>query len=153
MKDVLERWEEPVTSRDQIEDVPMEDVLRFRRALAFMDEADPFGEDFGPAATRDECIESAHHVFSGLEKVSSKSKKVPFTVFELLCMKDDGVMDTKKRTALRRLFRPDADESLSLLMFVTSCDSVYRRLRYFRASVENGTALDQTYVFFKHSLF
>jgi hypothetical protein len=145
IKELLERWEEPVMTRNQKDDVPIEDVLRFRRALAFMDEKEPFGEDFGPAATRDECIESAHHVFCGLEKLSSSSGKIPFSVFELLCVQDDGnTTDPKKRAALRKLFRPDAEESLSLLMFVTSCDSVYRRLRYFRASVENGTILDQT---------
>ena len=45
---------------------------------------------------------------------------------------------------LRKLFRPGRDESLDLLMFVQSVDSLYRRLRYFRASVSNAGSLDRT---------
>jgi len=44
---------------------------------------------------------------------------------------------------LKRLFRPDRFNEISLLAFVQTCDSVYKRLRYFRASVGNSSVIDQ----------
>jgi hypothetical protein len=44
---------------------------------------------------------------------------------------------------LKRLFRPDRFNELTLLAFVQACDSVYKRLRYFRASVGNSSVIDR----------
>ncbi len=41
-----------------------------------------------------------------------------------------------------RLFRPDKFDEVSLLAFVQSCDGVYKKLRYLRASVGNSTLID-----------
>lgn len=58
-------------------------------------------------------------------------------------MEDDGTCDEVKKRALKRLFRPDKDGALTLLAFVHSCDSLYRRLRYFLATVNNSASLDK----------
>jgi hypothetical protein len=42
-----------------------------------------------------------------------------------------------------RLFRPDRFDEVTLLAFVQSCDGVYKRLRYLRASVGNSTSIDR----------
>lgn len=118
-------------------------MLRFRRALAFMDETYPFGEDFGIASNRDEAISSAENVYRRLCKISTVDGHLPFKTLALIAMEDDETYDNVKTTAVRRLFRPDKDEKLTLLAFVHCCDSLYRRLRYFLASVNNSASLDK----------
>lgn len=44
---------------------------------------------------------------------------------------------------LVRLFRPDRFDEVTLLAFVQSCDGVFKRLRYLRASVGNSTSIDR----------
>jgi small-conductance mechanosensitive channel len=124
-------------------DATIEDVLRFRRALTFMDEFYPFGVDFGPASTRDESISSAEAVYSKLCKLGKESGRLPFSTLALIAMEEDETYDDVKKRALRRLFHPDADKTLTLLAFVQSCDTIYRRLRYFLATVNNSASLDK----------
>ena len=40
------------------------------------------------------------------------------------------------------MFHPDARNEVSMLSFVQACDSLYRTMRYFRASVGNASVID-----------
>jgi small-conductance mechanosensitive channel len=142
IKNLLDRWEEPTNKLEKTTDASIHDILRFRRALAFMDEPCPFGETFGPASTRDECIESAHQVYARLLNLTTDSPVLPNGVLIMLATEEDGTINKTKRIALRKLFRPDRYDQLPLLAFVQSCDTLYRRLRYFRASVGNASVID-----------
>jgi hypothetical protein len=151
----------------QAKNITIHDVLRFKRALGYMDEPRPFGDAFGPASNRDEAIESAHHVYwdltkfedsssgSSLENIvddnnnkstisitSSKRAVVNFDLLALITNDEHGEVVPAKYQALKKLFRPDARNELSLLAFVQSCDNVYKRLRFFRAAVSNSSAID-----------
>ena len=63
-------------------------------------------------------------------------------VFVFQAYEADGNFDERKAKGLVRLFRPDKFDELSLLAFVQSCDGVYKKLRYLRASVGNSTLID-----------
>lgn len=142
IKQMLDRWEEPVNKQDKNSAASIRDVLQFRRALELMDESHPFGEAFGEAAKRDDCIMSAHEIYSRLMKLTPKEKTLPF---ESLVMIAQGLEEEEahyKRGALLKLFRPDRDKKVPLLAFIQTCDTLYRRLRYFRASVGNATVID-----------
>jgi hypothetical protein len=125
--------------------VSIHDVLLFRRALSFMDERFPFGVDFGPASSRDECIQSSIKIFDELCKLSAVGgpERVEFRILALLAECENGEIDEIKRATLKRLFRPHTDGCLTRFMFVQSCDNLFRRLTYFRASVQNSSSLDQ----------
>lgn len=141
IKNQLERWEEPSNRADKSGVASIADVLKFKRALSLLDETKPFGDDFGPAATRDQAIESAMSCYNRLLGLGYTSS-VPFTTLELITV-SDGVVDKRKVATLRQLFRPDRTGNLTLPAFVQSCDAIYKRLRYFRASVGNASVIDQ----------
>jgi len=69
--------------------------------------------------------------------------EIPFENICLGAVDDDGAIDEAKVKALRRVFRPDSRDKLPLLDFIQSIDSVYKRLRFFRASVGNGSVIDR----------
>lgn len=108
-----------------------------------MDEVYPFGQDYGIGSTRDEAIASAENVYRRLCKIKTFKNRLPFETLAIVALNDDESYDNVKRRALRRLFHPDKDGVLTLLAFVQSCDSLYRRLRYFVATVNNSVALDK----------
>ncbi|KAL3902660.1 MAG: hypothetical protein SGILL_010746, partial [Bacillariaceae sp.] len=60
---LLEHWEEPVNRADKSLNASISDILRFRRALTFMDDNYPFGEAFGPAGTREQVVASSSNVY------------------------------------------------------------------------------------------
>ena len=70
------------------------------------------------------------------------SPTVHFDVFGVLAYSIDGTFDQQKAKSLVRLFRPSKFDDVTLLHFVQSCDSVYKRIRYLRASVGNATLID-----------
>jgi hypothetical protein len=148
IKSSLDRWDEPVQRIQKMES-SIKDVLRFRHAIALMDESNPFGEAFGSASTRDECIESAVHVYWRLMKLTPDAAVLPYDTLTMLT-EDGGSFESLessteeqgKKLALKKFFRPDRRGNLPLLSFTQSCDSLYRRLRYFRASVTNASAID-----------
>jgi hypothetical protein len=107
-----------------------------------MDESCPFGESFGPASTRDECIKSAHQVYARLLNLTPDSPVLPNDVLITLATEEDGTINNMKRIALQKLFRPDRYDQLPLLAFVQACDTLYRRLRYLRASIGNASVID-----------
>jgi small-conductance mechanosensitive channel len=65
-----------------------------------------------------------------------------FDIIGVLAYNLDGTFDERKAKNLVRLFRPDKYDEVSLLHFVASCDNVYKKLRYLRASVGNSTQID-----------
>lgn len=144
MKDLLDAWEEPINKRDKKknEEATIQDVLQFRRALELMDIDRPFGEAFGTASNRDKCILSSHSVYRRLVKMTPEDDNLPFATLNLLAVENDEEEKQAKSAALLKLFCPDRDGKVTLLAFVQSCDSLYRRLRYFRASVGNASVID-----------
>ncbi len=144
MKDLLDAWEEPTNKRDKNknEEASIQDVLQFRRALELMDIDRPFGQAFGSASNRNECILSSHTVYSRLMKMTPDDDVLPFATLNLLAVEEDEEEKQAKSAALLRLFCPDRHGNVTLLAFVQSCDSLYRRLRYFRASVGNASVID-----------
>ena len=71
------------------------------------------------------------------------SNTLSFDVICLLTFKADVVADEDKMKALKNMFRPDRFDEISLVAFVQACDSLYKRLRYFRASVGNASIIDR----------
>jgi hypothetical protein len=154
VKDLLDRWEEPVNKLDKASDgSAIHDILKFRRALSYMDESHPFGESFGPATTRDECIASAHSVYYRLLKLTPDIDVLSNEVLSMLAQDEDGNEIVPKQVALKRLFRPDRYNQLPLLAFLQSCDTLYKKLRYFRASVGNASVIDHILEWQFDSLF
>jgi len=118
-------------------------VVKFRRVLSFIDETMPFGVAFGPAANRNECLDSAHNLYWRLLKLTPENQEsIPFSTIALAAMADDGHVDEAKKRALRRLFRPDAHDVLPIVPFIQSIDTTYKKIRYFRASVGNASVID-----------
>ena len=124
----------------QTVDASIADILTFRQALSYMDDEHPFSFSFGPASTRAECVKSAQSTF---KRLADTEKTVSFDVLALLAVDDNGVADRKRSEKIKQLFRPDNTNSLTQLAFVQSCDAIYRRLRYFRASVGNSSVIDK----------
>jgi hypothetical protein len=108
-----------------------------------MDLEYPFSESFGLASTRDEMIKSAEKVYTRLLKLSPGSTLLPYSVLAALCENDDGTIDKAKRRSILKLFRPDMSEEVTFLSFIQICDSIYKKLRYFRASVGNASVIDK----------
>jgi len=143
IKDLLERWEEPHNKKKKDESASIHDILQFRKALAYMDDSHPFSASFGPSDNRDRCIKSAQKVYQQLLKFAPESDEIlPFEVLGALAYDEEGnVLETKKQ-ALVKLFRPDRHNQITMLAFVQTCDWVYRKLRFFRASVANSSLID-----------
>ena len=118
-----------------------------------MDLDHPFSEAFGRASTRNEMIISSEVVYNRLMKLSLERDILSYTVFDILLLQEDGSEDREKRRALRNLFRPDGDDNLPLLSFVQTCDTIYKRIRYFRASVGNASVIGTLYYVMKGEKF
>ena len=142
IKDLLDRWEEPVNKSDKSNETSIQEVLKFNRLLQFIDNQHPFGEAFGSCANRDECISASHNVFRQLLRITPGRLVLPFSTLALAAYNDSDDEDLSKQKALRRVFRPDRRDDLTLLAFVQSVDAVYKRLRYFRASVGNASVIN-----------
>jgi len=142
IKYLLDRWEEPVNKSDKSSETSIQEVLKFNRLLLFIDNQHPFGEAFGSCANRDECISASHNVFRQLLRITPGRHVLPFSTLALAAYNDSDDKDLSKQKALRRVFRPDRRDDLTLLAFVQSVDIVYKRLRYFRASVGNASVIN-----------
>jgi hypothetical protein len=118
------------------------DILKFQRVLQSIDATYPFGEDFGPCKSRDDCIASAHSVYWKLMALSPDSSALPFETIALGAIDADGLVDEAKYNAYHRVFRPDARDQLSLSFFIQSIDTVFKHLLFFRASVRNNSVID-----------
>lgn len=65
-----------------------------------------------------------------------------FDVIGLVAFDADGTEDEAKMLALKNMFRPGRFNEITLIVFVQACDSLYKKLRYFRASVGNASLID-----------
>jgi hypothetical protein len=142
LKQQLDRWQEPQNKLDKSVDVSIADILKFRKALTYMDDPFPFGFSFGPGATRNQVIRSSRKTYKRLIR-SANLVTLSYDVIMLLAITEDGSIDAVKDRALKRLFRPDHHKQLTLLSFVQTCDTVYKKLRYFRASVGNASVINK----------
>ena len=143
MKNLLDRWDEPVNKMDKVVPPSIHDILQFRKALSYLDDSHPFSESFGPSETRDQCIKSSQKVFKRLLNFVPGAAVLPFDIIGSIAMDEDGVYDRDISLALVRLFRPNRDDCLTMLNFVQSCDWMYKKVRYLRASVANSTLIDR----------
>jgi hypothetical protein len=119
-------------------------VLRFRKALTFIQKSYPFGYDFGDASTRQDCVESAQDVYNRLLLQKPTEGLLQFETLALLAFDEgDDTIDQEKARDLVRLFRPDREGNLSMLDFVKSIDSVYKEFRMLSASIQNSSQIDR----------
>ncbi len=154
IKSLLYRWEEPVNKKDrEIEEPTIHEILQFRKALSFLEDTHPFGLSFGPAVSRDSCIKSAKALYRRLLALTPGSPVLHFDVIGVLAYNADDSFDEKKAKELVKLFRPDKNDEISLLAFVQSCDSAYKKLRYLRAGVGNSTLIDNVLENFFNGVF
>lgn len=121
----------------------MNDILKFRKALTYMDLEYPFSEAFGPASTRDELLSSAEQLYRRLLKLTPGSSVLPYSILAVLTENDDGTIDRGTEKSIADIFRANGAKEITLLSFVQTCDYIYRKLRYFRASVGNSSVLDK----------
>jgi hypothetical protein len=142
IKRLLDRWEDPENKLDKSVDASIADILKFRKALTYMDDPNPFGNSFGPAATRDQCIKSSQRTYRRLLRTTNQPI-LNFDVIKILAISESGDIEEAKELALNRLFRPDSQDELSLLAFVQTIDTTYKKLRFFRASVGNSSVINQ----------
>ena len=140
---ILEQWEEPALHTHASNEIAsISAVLRFRKALTFIQQRYPFSFDFGAADTRETCIESSQKVFNRLISGSSESV-LQFETIALMALDDDGLIDQQKAKDLVKLFRPDREGKLTMLEFIQSVDSVYKEYRMLQATIENSARIDQ----------
>lgn len=118
-----------------------------------MDLEQPFSVAFGLASNRDQLISSSEKVYSRLLKLSPNSDILPFSVLASLYTDEDGSFDREKKLALQNVFRPDMNDEVTKLEFIKTCDNVYKKLRYFRASVGNSSVIDNVLESIINTLF
>ncbi|GKY97780.1 hypothetical protein MPSEU_000736200 [Mayamaea pseudoterrestris] len=140
----LDRWEEPTHNGKKDSVIGVNDAVTFRQVLAHLRKKTPFGESFGPTWNRQVTITSSQTLYNRLLKLSDASmKSLPFDTLSVIAYGSDGTMDNAKLDAVRKVFCPDAQGQLPLIAFVGSVDAVYKRLRFFQASVANASKLDK----------
>ena len=81
------------------------------------------------------------------------SSPLPFSVFSVLAIDEDGHLIDAKIKSLIRLFRPDREGKLSRLDFTKSVDTVYKELRLLRASIANSAQIDIAFEKIVNSFF
>lgn len=124
--------------------------MRFRLFVSFscfclQDDDYPFSLFFGPARTRELCVESSQALYERLLLKTPDQALLPFETIALVATRNGGEINAHRLRRLYRLFRPDSDGNLSLLDFVKSCDKVYKDLRTLRASIANSSQIDNAF--------
>jgi hypothetical protein len=144
---LLERWEEPERDSAAKKQISIASVLKFRNALAFINDRYPFSYQFGPAATREDCIESCQDVYQKLllQPGGMENQLLRFETLALIATSAEGQIDQAKAKDLVRVFRPDRQGNLSVLDFIKSVDVVYKELRFLQASIENSSQIDKSF--------
>jgi hypothetical protein len=128
-------------------------ILEFREALNYLKGPFPLSANFGAAGTRNECMESAIRLFKRLQDKDVISLTIPFKTLAVLALDNKGSLQKDKARSLIALFRPDRDGNISLLHFITACDSIYKEVRMFSATVANSTQMDDAIESMVNSLF
>jgi hypothetical protein len=118
-----------------------------------MDEDYPFTLAYGPADSRETCVESAQNLYQRLIGNSPNWDAGPFESMCTLALKKDGAIDTERMKDLIKLFRPDRQGNLTLLDFVKSCDTVYKEMRLLRASIANSGQIDRAFEIMLNVIF
>ena len=120
-------------------------VLSFRKALTLTRKRYPFSFLFGPADSREACIESSQAVYRRLLLGTPSETVLPFETLALLALTETSEIDQETAKDLVKLFRPDRQGYLTELDFVKSVDSVYKEFRLLSASIENSSRLDRSF--------
>lgn len=142
----LLEWEEPlVKKKTYFSDHSIKTILQFTEALMWMDTEYPLSEPFGLADTQKSCLESSERLFNRLLMKSPESKCLKFDTVLLVAVDEDGLLDKAKAKALRKLFKPSKYGELTKLDFITSCHEIYKRVKTFKAKVENSSQLDDSF--------
>ena len=84
LDELLGRWEEPDVVGEQDANISIASILQFRQMLAYMDEDYPFSVAFGPADTREACVESAQNLFSRLMLLTPDETVLQFDTLAVL---------------------------------------------------------------------
>lgn len=152
---LLEQWEEPTQHDDRSgnESASISAVLRFRKALTFIQKKFPFGKEFGSADTRAACIESAQDVYRRLMMATPGEDILSFETIAFMSLKDDGTIDQAKVKTLIKLFRPDRKGNLSLLDFCKSVDAIYKEFRFLGATIQNSSQIDRAFEHIVNAIF
>lgn len=87
-------------------------------------------------------VQSAEAAYYRLLKLSPGSDVLPCSVFQILYLNDDGAEEKLRKRAYGNLLKPDFQNNVNIVSFVQCCDNVYKKLRYFRASVGNSSVID-----------
>lgn len=101
-------------TQNQNESATTSAVLRFRRALTFLRNEYPFSFAFGPADTRENCIESAQNVYRRLLMRTPGEEVLQFETIAMLAEDESGFFDQDKAKELMKLFRPDRKGNLTV---------------------------------------
>ena len=123
----------------------MSAILKFRQSLTFLDTPFTFSYAFGLVDTRAHCIESAQEVYMRLLLDTPNEDVLNFATLAALALRRDGTFHTDILKDLIYLLRPGRDGNLSLLDFVKSVDTVYKKARLLRASVKNSQKIDRAF--------
>ncbi|CAB9509301.1 expressed unknown protein [Seminavis robusta] len=139
----IPNWEPPV-DKSQKEEPTLNDMLEFRKAVAFMEGNYPFSRAYGLCDSREACIKSALRVYKRLLKFIPQDKEptLLFDVIGVLAYHNNGEWDEKRAVELMRVYTPDKDYRLSRNAFVRSCDNVYKRMVFLLASMNNASKID-----------
>jgi hypothetical protein len=148
LMDLLGRWEEPDAAYDSSnsEMATISAVLKFRKAITFIQKRYPFSYAFGPADTREACIDSAQKVYDRLLMQTPNESVLSFETLALCALLEDGkTVDQNKAKELVKLFRPDRQGNLTMVDFLKSVDSVYKEFRLLNASIINSGQIDRAF--------
>lgn len=142
---LLGRWEEPTRESSHENSVSIAEVLRFRKALTFINDEYPFSYAYGLADTRDAMIRSAQQVYTSLLAATPFVDVVQFETIAEIALRHDGSIDEDKAMEAIRIFRPDREGNLTLIDFIKSVDSIYKEFRLLQASIKNSSQIDQAF--------
>lgn len=141
---LLEQWEDPRSnSYEETDTASIAAVLNFRKALAFIQKRYPFSYAFGPAQTREECVDSAQKIYDLLIEKSEGNEVLKFETIAVIALDGEEAIDQTKAKALMKAFRPDREGNLSMLDFLRSIDAIYKEYMFLHASIENSSAIDR----------
>uniref|UniRef100_A0A7S4I0R0 Mechanosensitive ion channel MscS domain-containing protein n=1 Tax=Odontella aurita TaxID=265563 RepID=A0A7S4I0R0_9STRA len=148
LSELVGEWDEPqiVAESGAGQEVTIQEVLQFRRAVATLDNRYPFSVPYGSFQTRETCIECAQSVYEDLLlRIPETGIALPFETIALAALKPNGELDEDKAKKLLRMFRCDRDGYLTALDFVKSVDNIYKNLRTLRASIANSSQIDRAF--------
>ena len=101
----------------------------------------PFSHAYGLADSREHCITSAIRVYKRLLKFVPQDEEptLLYDVIGALAYHSNGEWDEKRALELMRFFTPDKDYRMSRNAFVQSCDQVYKKMVFLKASMNNSS--------------